>query len=238
MIDRGETSVCVVLPLFGNQESVRPLVVQLKANLGHYDLRIVGVDDESPDGAAEVLKATARQLQLPYQLIKNPKNRGQHESIVLGIEQASADILVVMDADGQDPPTIAAELVDRLHGDERISLAIACRRDDASPRFKSITSLAFKFCLFWAVGSKVPLGIGAFYAMRSSAKDLVLSPGLDPSLLPLFLVNRMPTVFHDYDREARVHGKSGYSFRSRLRYAWRVLKHSNTLRAKPPEQAD
>lgn len=225
-----EEGTCIILPLYGNSETARELVEKLKVNLAHQPFHIVAVDDACPDESGEVLLSAARDLKIPCTLVKNPKNLGQHMSIFVGLKEARGSVLVIMDTDLQDPPEIVPELIEQLKV-ENASLVIACRNWDKRLSFRSLSSLIFKRCLLWMVHSRAPVGIGSFYAMRASARELLLKiPDVDPSLLPLLLVSRVSTSYHYYDRPSRPYGRSGYTLRSRFRYAIHVLRNVRKLR--------
>ncbi len=226
-----EEMICIVLPLYKNEEAVGKLVEQLKKNIIHHPFNIIAIDDASPDASGEVLHSTARDLNISCRVIRNTKNLGQHKSILKGLTEGDGTVFVVMDADLQDPPHVVPEMIEQLIT-KKASLVIACRHKEKTNTFKSLSSYIFKRLLQWAIKTKVPVGIGEFYAIRFDVRDQLLKDkNMDPSLLPLYLVNRASTTYHYFHRSTRPYGKSSYTFRLRLRYALHIMKNIRKLRA-------
>ena len=58
----GPLNLTVVLATYNERENLAPMLAQLKALLGQrYRLELIVVDDDSPDGTADLVRALARQ---------------------------------------------------------------------------------------------------------------------------------------------------------------------------------
>jgi len=78
------------------------------------DYEIVVVDDNSPDGTAEVTESYSKKYLI--KVLRQPGKLGLTSAIYDGFKASSGEYIVVMDADLQHPPELAPKLVDRLSG--------------------------------------------------------------------------------------------------------------------------
>ena len=107
-------SLSVVLATFNEKDNLRPMLEQLKALLGQrYQLELVIVDDDSPDGTSELARQLARQDPRIH-LIRRVGRSGLSSAIREGLLAACGEVAVVMDADGQHEPEAVQRAVDHL----------------------------------------------------------------------------------------------------------------------------
>ena len=123
-----QLDLSVVVPLFNEEESVRPLyaaIVQGVEPLG-ISFEIVLVDDGSRDGtvraADEIAQADPRVC-----LVKFRRNYGQTPAMAAGIAEARGEIIVTMDGDLQNDPADIGELLARI--DEGNDIVVGWRHD-------------------------------------------------------------------------------------------------------------
>ena len=106
-------SLSVVLATFNERDNLGPMVEQLRTLLGQrYQLELVVVDDDSPDGTSELVRQLARQDPRIH-LIRRVGRSGLSSAIREGLLAACCDVAVVMDADGQHEPEAVQLAVDR-----------------------------------------------------------------------------------------------------------------------------
>ncbi|RIK80217.1 MAG: hypothetical protein DCC67_09630 [Planctomycetota bacterium] len=116
--------VSIVVPTYCEAENLGELVARIDAALSRTGLsfEIVVVDDDSPDGSAEICRKLGGVY--PVRLIVRKHQRGFSSAVIAGLNAARGGALVVMDADLSHPPEQIPELVERL---ARHKLAIASR---------------------------------------------------------------------------------------------------------------
>lgn len=102
-LDRPKLSV--VLPTYNERDNVIPIAKQLLALQKAYDLEIIFVDDDSQDGTADVVRELAH-LHPEVRLIRRVGRAGLSSAIKEGILDATGDLVVVMDCDGQHEPAM------------------------------------------------------------------------------------------------------------------------------------
>jgi dolichol-phosphate mannosyltransferase len=108
--------VSVVLPTYNERENIAPLVRKLRGSLA-WPTELLVVDDDSPDGTAQVVERLARDIDEVH-LILRQEEKGLTSAIQRGIDEASGEVVVWMDCDFSMPPEKVRDLVLRvLNGD-------------------------------------------------------------------------------------------------------------------------
>src|SRR5438445_9714258 len=105
----------VVIPLYNEEENVRPLVEEVSAQLEKLGraYEIVMVDDGSTDGTRSALEAIARSDK-HVTVIRFRRNFGQTAAISAGIEKSRGAVIVPMDGDLQNDPADIARLLAKM----------------------------------------------------------------------------------------------------------------------------
>lgn len=118
----------VVVPLFNEEESVRPLYAAIIGGVERLGVtfEIVFVDDGSRDGTACVADELAR-ADSRVCLVKFRRNYGQTPAMAAGIAEARGEIIVTMDGDLQNDPADIGELLARI--DEGYDIVVGWRHD-------------------------------------------------------------------------------------------------------------
>lgn len=87
----------VIIPAHNEEENIANVIMAIAETLGS-GCRITIIDDASEDRTAEIAKANGAQV------IRHPYRMGNGASIKTGLRQAQAELLVLMDGDGQHLP--------------------------------------------------------------------------------------------------------------------------------------
>jgi glycosyltransferase involved in cell wall biosynthesis len=124
----------VVLATYNERENLAPMLAKLKALLGQrYRLEIIVVDDDSPDGSADLVRSLARQDPRIH-LIRRVGRNGLSSAIREGLLAASGEVAVVMDADGQHPPSHVGDFMEiSSRFPEAMILGVPVFGEDAPP---------------------------------------------------------------------------------------------------------
>jgi glycosyltransferase involved in cell wall biosynthesis len=118
----------IVVPLFNEEDSVRPLysaIVGAVEPLG-LPFEIVLVDDGSRDRTVERVEEIARQDPRVC-LVKFRRNYGQTPAMAAGIAEATGEIIVTMDGDLQNDPADIVHLLEKI--DEGYDIVVGWRHD-------------------------------------------------------------------------------------------------------------
>lgn len=104
--------ISIVVPAF-NEEAVLPDFHQAITRVlseQPFDFEIVYVNDGSSDNTLSIIKEL-RQSNKQVTLINLSRNFGKEIALTAGLQKATGDAVVVIDADLQDPPELIPELI-------------------------------------------------------------------------------------------------------------------------------
>ena len=117
--------VSIVLPTYNERGNIEPLLAQLLPLQQHYNLEILVVDDDSADGTAELVRQLAHR-EPRLRLIRRVGRSGLASAIKEGLLDATGDVALVMDSDGQHEPASVRRAIDTLVESE-LDLVIGSR---------------------------------------------------------------------------------------------------------------
>jgi dolichol-phosphate mannosyltransferase len=109
----GIPRLSIVLPTYNERDNVTPIAEQLLGLGNLYNLEIIFVDDDSQDGTADVVRYLAH-IHPEVRLIRRVGRAGLSSAIKEGILDATGDLVVVMDCDGQHEPATVLDALQRL----------------------------------------------------------------------------------------------------------------------------
>lgn len=146
--------VSVLVPLYNEEESLKPLVAEIKSALKNIDINyeIVFVDDGSTDKSLEIIKDFAR-TDNKIKFISFRKNYGKSAALHLGFKFITGDAVITMDADLQDDPAEISNLLAKL--DEGYDLVSGWKKVRHDPFIKKHSSKFFNYMTRLMSGIKI-----------------------------------------------------------------------------------
>lgn len=165
----------VVLPAYDERAALPGLIEEIEAVLSelpaYRPAEVIVVDDGSTDGTREWLRTAATEHdRLVGVLLAG--NFGQSAALAAGLNHARGEVIVTMDADGQNDPADVPALLARI--EEGYDCVSGWRRDREDPWHKTIPS-AIQTPLARLTGPDIHdyvCGMKAY--RREAARDLVL----------------------------------------------------------------
>lgn len=112
--------VTVILPTYNEKGNIIALIRELKKELSnHWQGRVefVVIDDNSPDGTAQVVEELARTMP-EIRLFVRKDERGLASAVKKGILEARGEILILMDTDFNHRPSDVPRLLEKFHDND------------------------------------------------------------------------------------------------------------------------
>jgi polyisoprenyl-phosphate glycosyltransferase len=210
----------VVVPVYGNEESLPDLLEQMASLHQRYpEVEGVFVVDGSPDNSYALLRLRLPAMPFRSTLVSLSRNFGSHAAIRAGMAAVNADTFAILAADLQQPVSSVGQFFEALDGGADIVIGERASRDD---RWTSRVAAD----LFWSlyrrfVDRRVPRGgVDSFGCTRQVREVLVSLPEASSNLIALLFWVGFRRAAVSYPRGARKSGRSGWTLARRLRYAF------------------
>jgi dolichol-phosphate mannosyltransferase len=112
----GGPELCVVVPTFNERDNIDILIERLDRVLQGIDWEVVFVDDDSPDGTAQHVRALAERDRRT-RCIRRIGRRGLSSACIEGMLSTSAPLIAVIDGDLQHDESLLPRMRDTLKQD-------------------------------------------------------------------------------------------------------------------------
>lgn len=222
-------SVSVVIPTYCEASCIHGVLRDLGNTLSTRAREIVVVDDSPDDATAEAAIAA----NVGAQIIRRENADGLASAVLRGIEASQYDRVVVMDADGQHPPSVVPQLADAL---EAVDVAVGSRHAGGDNRAdwglkRDLMSFGASTIAWAAVPDSRPLQdpMSGFFALRRDIVEPVrerLRPRGYKILLEILARCPVDSVAEiPFEFEPRDAGESNTDWRENVRY----LQHMRRL---------
>ena len=211
--ERAKIDITVIIPVFNEESNLPSLFGKLSATLGALgqSYEILFVDDGSVDRSRDVLREIAKDD--PHvRLIALRRNYGQTAAMMAGIDHSRGEILIPMDADGQNDPADIPRLLAKLsEGYDVVSGWRADRQDNLLTR--TLPSRAGNWLISRISGVKLRDYGCSLKAYRRHVLDDVRLYGEMHRFIPIYASWRGGRVAEiSVTHHPRRHGSSNYGF--------------------------
>lgn len=138
----------VVMPVYREGPNLIGVLDEVVARLNeaHMPFELVLVDDGSPDNSWEVISELTERFRM-LRAARLSRNFGKEAALCAGLEMARGKIVIVMDADGQHPPSLLPEMI-RLWRAGDVDVVEAIKASRGKETFFSKVSAGL-FYLVW-----------------------------------------------------------------------------------------
>ena len=207
--------ISFVIPCYGSEGSVALVMDEIRANValrGDCEYEIVAVNDCSPDGVMEVLRAEAAR-DPRVKVVNLARNGGRHCALMAGLHVTEGDYIVCIDDDLQCPTERLWDLLAPLESGE-YDVSIARYRKKKQSFLKNMGSRFHDRVSNWLLEKDKSLKFSNFSAMRRFVRDEVIryrNPYPYISGLMLRATSRVVNV--DMEERARTIGEGNYTLR-------------------------
>lgn len=210
----------IIIPCYNEQEVIqethRRLSLVMQGMDGDYEL--IYVNDGSKDNTPNLLNAL-QEKDAHVRVIHFARNGGHQIAVSAGLDHASGDALVIIDADLQDPPEVIPEMAAKWR--EGYDVVYGQRRSrKGESRFKKLTAEVYYKLLQKLAGDIFPRNTGDFRLVDRKVADVIRSmPEHARYLRGMFAwagFKQTPLLF---DRDKRFAGETHYPLKKMLKLA-------------------
>ncbi len=209
----------VVIPFYNEIESIDPLLKRTTATLagcGIRDYEILVVDNGSHENQRLEM---AKRADPHVKVLSLSRNFGYQGALWAGLDYAQGDPIVFMDGDGEDPPEVIAEMIKKWK--EGYHVAYGVRLTRQTGWFANRCYKAFYRILSFFSEIDIPLDAGEFSLISGPALKAVRRFQDRTRMLRILRAwVGFRQVGVPYHREARIAGKSKFSFLGAFAFAW------------------
>jgi len=145
--------ISIIIPCYNEEESLPQLFIEIDKMLSiqNFDAEVLLIDDGSTDNTANIIKEKSSKTGSIYCSIIFKRNHGQTAAMLAGIDHASGEVIVPLDADLQNPPSEIPKLLAKLNeGYDVVSGWRRDRKDKALSR--KLPSMIANWLIGWISG--------------------------------------------------------------------------------------
>lgn len=213
-------TLSVVIPVYNEEMNIGKLYQRLCNALQplHTEWEVVYVNDGSKDRSLSILQGLA-ETDSHVKYIDFSRNFGHQLAITAGIEYASGEWIVIMDGDGQDPPELIPELLNKAK--EGYEVVYARRRKRDGENFlKKLTARLFYRLLAKITSIEIPVDTGDFRIIHRKIQRILSKMSEQHKYIrgQISWIGFNQTYL-EYDREERMGGATKFTYRKMMRFA-------------------
>jgi len=220
MVADSDPEYSFVVPIYEEEETLPRLCERLRGVLEQLDgtAEVILVDDGSRDSSfALMAEIAARDPR--FKVLQLSRNFGHQIAITAGLDHASGEAIVVMDADLQDPPEVVLAMAQRWRDGFEVVYAVREHRAGES-RFKLLTAAFFYRVLRKLTRIDIPSDVGDFRLVDRKALDAYRAMRENNRFVRgMFSWIGFRQTGVSYARAARFAGRTKYPFRKMIKFA-------------------
>ena len=212
----------IVIPVYynegllkGTMESIKREVVEANPDL---IAEVIFIDDGSGDGSLRELMEIREKDPDLVKIIQLTRNFGQVNALLAGYSHARGKCIILLSADGQDPPHLINKMLSGYY-DEHYEIVACSRQGRDESYYRILTSKLFYFFMRRLSFPNMPLGGFDFVLLGRRALNALLdNKEAHPFFQGQILWTGFKIKFIEYRRQQRRHGKSRWTFAKKITY--------------------
>ena len=212
----------IVVPLYKNSANISTLLmrsVELQSTFMQRGIssEFIYVVDGCPEGSYEILKREIDSYDISCKMFRLNRNIGEAQAIKFGMKESTGEYVAKMAADLQEPAQLFLDMYTAIESTE-VGIVFASREKRNDGFFTNLNSK-----IYWNLWSKIlkkniPAGGMDVFCMTKEAKErFVGSPHSSTALIASLLDMNFSYSFVPYERAVRIHGKSAWTMKKKLK---------------------
>lgn len=203
----------VIVPVFDETEVIQHFLEETCRVLSALALpyEYVFIDDGSRDATADILSDRLKRG-LPGRLVGLSRNFGKEAALSAGLEYAKGDVIVIIDADLQDPPDMISQMIDGWRAGYDVIYGL--RVDRSSDTLMKRSTANMFYWLFNNLSNiDMPSNAGDFRLIDRTVADALLKlPERNRFMKGLFAWVGFPAMALPYERPVRRAGAGKWNY--------------------------
>jgi len=210
----------LIIPIYNEEETIPELYRRVSAVMDSLDdsVELILINDGSRDRSLKLMRELQeRDARVCY--ISFARNFGHQAAVTAGLNFARGQVIVVLDADLQDPPELIPKMIESWQAGYHVVYAQRTKRKKES-WFKRLTAYVFYRLLRQLADVDIPADTGDFCLMDRQVVDLLNSmPERNRYIrgLRAWIGFRQTAV--KFERDPRFAGEVKYTFKKSLALA-------------------
>lgn len=208
--------ISYIFPVYNNALSLNTLYKEMNKVMAglKYDYEYIFVNDGSKDNSREVIQKLANKDK-KVKAIFLSRNFGHQAAVTAGLDVMNGDAVIIMDADMQDPPRVCPDLIKEW--ENGADVVYAQRRTRKDSFVKKQTATIYYRILSAMSSVDIPRDTGDFRLADRKVVEVVQSmKEYNRFLRGMFSFVGFKQVGVQFDRDARLGGKSEYTFKKMM----------------------
>jgi glycosyltransferase involved in cell wall biosynthesis len=213
-----QVALSIIIPVKDEGENIDILGNEINMAMENVTLpwECIWIDDGSTDTTVGELKKLSA-CDARHRLVILARNFGQSAALSVGFQNATGDILVTLDGDGQNDPADIPRLIEKLqkHGADMVNGVRQKRHDSFIRKISSRIANNFRD---WVTGDRVTdVGCSVRVFKRECVKGIPVFKGMHRFLPTLVRMQGYTHIMESLvNHRPRVRGKTKYGIQNRL----------------------
>lgn len=212
--------ISIVVPMYFEEEVAQVCYNRLKKVVDDYKINyeFVFVNDGSTDRTIDILKDIAEK-DPRSKVINFSRNFGHQNAVTAGLDYASGDAIVIIDADLQDPPELIPQMIDKWReGYEVVYGKRKTRKGETF--FKLITAKYFYRFLNYMSDIDIPKDTGDFRIIDRKVADVFIKlTERNRFIRGMISWVGFRQTYIEYERDERFAGETKYPLKKMIKFA-------------------
>ena len=214
--------VSLIVPCYNEEESLPFLynaLCDVRKEVSDHTFEFIFVNDGSRDKTAEVIKIFAEN-DPDCKYIFFSRNFGKESAMYAGLEKARGDLVAIMDADMQDPPSLIPSMIKSIENNEADIVASRRISRQGEPKIRSIFARLFYKIINSMVEVEIADGARDFRLMTRQVTDSILELNERQRFSKgIFAWLGFRTKWIEFVNTERIAGETKWSFWKLFKYA-------------------
>lgn len=226
----------IICPIYNEAKVLPRFFLRLKPVIDklseRYRVDLLFLNNASTDGTYELVEALRQEYPFIY-VITLSSNVGYQRSLRCGLHEARGDILIFLDADGEDPPEMLLEFIE--YYEKGSDIVYGERVDREEGRFMKALRKIFYHVVKFVADEDIILYMAEFSLLTSEVRDAVLRENTSfPFIRGAIARVGFRRIGLPYKRQKRIAGETHYNLIGMIIFAVAGIMSSSTLALRIP----